>query len=135
MRVRRMTCRHPDVRKFDGIRCCLACGEAVLEPISPAPASATAGSQYCYRKLNYVLGQEIRLVELRAGQLSDPVKCDIVHVNLEDKPVYDAVSYTWATENGDASLSKLIHVSDGGSVKVTANCEAVLRQLRNRGTR
>ena len=107
----------------------------MLKPTSSAPGSAVARSQYCYQKLDYVLGQEIRLVGLRLAQPSDTVYCDVVHVNFEDKPIYDAISYTWATEGGDATLSKLIHDSNGGSVKVTANCEAVLRQLRRRGTR
>jgi hypothetical protein len=133
------SCAHPDIRKFDGIRCCLACGEAVFEASSVQPFveldPEDTTTCYRYNKLNYKLGLEIRLVVLAAGTPGDPLRCDIIHVNLEDEPEYDAVSYTWATEDGDASFSKTIQCVNGGFVPVTANCDAVLRQLRRPGLR
>jgi hypothetical protein len=128
-------CAHPDIRKFNGIRCCLACGEAVFEASLVEPNSTDTATQYRYTKLNYKLGLEIRLVVLAPGTLGDPLRCDIIHVNLEDKPEYDAVSYTWATESGDASFSKTIQCVNGGFIPVTVNCDAVLRQLRRPGLR
>jgi hypothetical protein len=93
-------------------------------------------TEYHYSHLNYTLGQEIRLVILLPGVLDDPVRCEITHVNLEDNPEYDAVSYTWATEYGDSSLSRKINISNGFYfVPVTINCEATLRQLRQPGSR
>lgn len=128
-----MPCRHPDVRKFDGVRCCLACGEAVFEaPRTPDVKIASTGAlpQHHYVELNSSLGQEIRLVVLLPGRATEPVRCDIVHVNLEDDAYFEAVSYTWATEYGDDTKSGTVHLTNGATIPVTANCEAVLRQLR-----
>lgn len=127
-----MPCRHSDVRKFDGIRCCLACGEAVFESTTQSYASSESGFQY--RSLNYTLGLEIRLVSLLPGESSDPLRCQMLHVNLEDDPAYEAVSYTWATEEGDAQKSAIVLFTDSGtSIPITQNCVAALRQLRKRG--
>lgn len=60
-------CHHPDVREFDGLRCCLACGEAVFEtPISESlgDSAPLTRSPYRYTDLNYKLGQDIRLLVL-----------------------------------------------------------------------
>ena len=129
-----MSCSHPDVQKFEGVRCCLACGEAVFEePPQPRALHARAGTEHQYRNLNYALGQEIRVIDLLPGAPSDGLRCKLIHVNLEDNPAFEAVSYTWATEEGDDSLTKTIRVSDGTSIKITVNCEAVLRGLRKCG--
>jgi hypothetical protein len=53
---------------------------------------ADNATSYKYTKLNYKLGLEIRLVVLASGTPGDPIRCEIIHVNLEDKPEYDAVS-------------------------------------------
>jgi hypothetical protein len=125
-----MSCRHPDIRKFDDVRCCLACGEAVFESSPTAKTEEIAGSPYQYRRLNYTLGQEIRLIELLPGLPSDDIRCNIVHVNLDDDPEFEAVSYTWATEDGDDTFSKTIYTSSNTTMSVTANCMSALRQLR-----
>ena len=125
-------CKHPDIRKFDGLRCCLACGETVFEASASISSAKNVDDigHYKYTKLNYKLGLEIRLVVLLPGHPADPICCEIIHVNLDDHPGYDAVSYTWATESGDASLSKTVRCVNGGVMAVTANCEAALRQVR-----
>jgi len=130
-----MSCRHPDIRKFDGIRCCLACGEAVFESTTTAQPRASSNSEYQYQRLNYTLGQEIRLIELlSAGEYLDNIRCRMHHVNLEDDPAYEAVSYTWATEDGDVQKCRKVEFTDdNGYTMVTRNCEAALRQLRKRG--
>jgi hypothetical protein len=61
---------------------------------------------YIYTPLNYKLGQEICLLVVLPGEPFDPLRCDIVHVNLEDEPDYEAVSHPWTSDNGDASLSQ-----------------------------
>jgi hypothetical protein len=127
-------CRHPDIQKFDGFRCCLSCGEAIFDDI-PQEQQIVADqdmSKYQYRPLNYGLGQEIRLVVLHPGKEPDEITCDIVHVNLLDDPVYEAVSYTWATANGDASM--VGHIScRGRTIPVTDNCKSLLTCLRRPG--
>ena len=108
-----MACRHSDIRVFDGLRCCLACGEAIFETRQPRLESAQPSSgdltDYKHAPLHVELGQEIRLVVLLPGESSDPIRCEIVHVLLGRTEFY-AVSYTWATETGDDSKSKLIQV-------------------------
>lgn len=132
--IQTMPCRHPDVRKFDGVRCCLACGEAVFEvPQLMLAAEATSlevDYHYRYAELNSTLGQEIRIVVLLPGRRTDPLRCDIIHVTLEDVPNFEAVSYTWATEEGDDSKSEVVYHTNGAKIPVTVNCAAVLCQLR-----
>jgi hypothetical protein len=137
------SCAHPDIRKFDGMRCCFSRGEAVFEPSyppsnpNPNPHNEVTAvtNRYRYTNLNYKLGREIRLVILLPGQPADPIRCEIVHVNLDDDLTYDAVSYTWATKDGDVSLSKTIQCVGGGFISVTMNCDTVIRQLRQPGLR
>jgi hypothetical protein len=126
-----MPCRHPDIRKFDGIRCCLACGEAIFETPQLTPSTQVdTYAQYQYNGLSTNFGQEIRLVVLLPGERSEPIRCEIIHVDLEIHPQFEAVSYTWATEDGDDSKSKFVHLKNSGTMPVTTNCEAALRQLR-----
>jgi hypothetical protein len=132
-----MTCRHPDIRVFDGLRCCLACGEAIFENrqprLEPAQPSSEILADYKHDPLHIGLGQEIRLVVLLPGPSPDPIRCEIVHVLLGGTE-FDAVSYTWATETGDDSKSEVIQIGHGHSMHVTVNCEYALRQLRDQHT-
>lgn len=127
-------CRHPDVQKFDGLRCCLSCGEAVFEDVYEfqQDLDLSTSTNYRYRRLNYELGQEIRLVVLYPGKELEDLTCDIIHVNILDQPVYEAVSYTWATVHGDVSFSGNINCC-GKKIAITKNCESVLRSLRRLG--
>jgi hypothetical protein len=127
-------CRHPDIQRFGEIRCCLSCGEAVfdgadiesrIEPLQPS-------HYYQYNPLRRVLGREIRLIVLFAGEPKDDLCCDIITVNLADQPSYEAVSYTWADAQGDISLTSNIRCGNT-AIAVTKNCEAALRRLRLQG--
>lgn len=131
-------CRHPDIRKFAGLRCCLACGKAVFETSTPTEANnsqSTTQTTYKYTNLNYKLGQETRLIVLYPGEPADELHCEIIHVNLDDEPDYEAVSYTWASDDGDASLSRTIYCGNSACIPITTSCDAALRQLRKRGLR
>jgi hypothetical protein len=68
----------------------LSCGEAVFENLEE-PLVCTKTSTYQYRRLNYTLGHEIRLIVLHPGDQSDDIVCDLIHVNLIDKPAFEAV--------------------------------------------
>lgn len=100
-------------------------------PTTSTESSSSSHTQYEYTNLNYKLGQEIRLCVLLPGDSDNPLQCEIIHVNLEDEPYYEAVSYTWAGEDGDASLSRSIHCGSNRVIPITANCDTVLHQLRN----
>lgn len=129
-----MPCRHHDVQVFDGMRCCLACGETVFDSISDLNTSPSHEGfvPYKYAPLNYALGHEIRLVVVFPGGPSDDIHLDVIHVNLTDNPGYEAVSYAWATEDGDASLSQTVYCR-GRSIAITKTCEAALKCFRRRG--
>ncbi|KAH7078786.1 heterokaryon incompatibility protein-domain-containing protein [Paraphoma chrysanthemicola] len=128
-----MPCQHSDIRKLDGLRCCLSCGEAICEdlPESEQEYHICSNVPYRYRRLSYELGQEIRLVVLYAGQKQDRLVCTIIHVNLLDEPQYEALSYTWKDHTGDASFTGELYCR-GTAIPITANCEAALRQFRKR---
>jgi len=113
-------CRHPDLRTIDDLRCCFACGEPVPEP----------RSEYEYNGLRLDGGQEIRLIVLLPSKDTDPIQCDIVHAFLGEAD-FDAVSYTWADDNGNDDKSKIIHIARTLLMRVTTNCEYALRQSRN----
>lgn len=127
-------CRHPDIRKFDSVRCCLACGVALFdEPVVHNVVSQDDGlTSYSYKRLNHELGQEIRLVVVLPRSSWDDVHVRIEHVNLLDKPTYEAVSYAWQTQDGDGSLSECIY-HEGKTIAVTKNCLEALLHLGNVG--
>jgi hypothetical protein len=68
---------------------------------------------------------ELRLVTLANGDWDDPIHCHVHHVFLDEKPLYEALSYVW----GDATITRDIQVS-GHRFAVTINLETALRFLR-----
>ena len=124
-------CRHSDIQRFGDMRSCLSCGETIFDT-KPEPTRLPLpydSVQYRYRPFEHGLGEEIRLVLLHAGSYWDELICDIVVVNLADRPVYEALSYTWADSSGDASLSSKLVCLDH-IIPITNNCDAALRRLR-----
>ncbi|KAI0458631.1 HET-domain-containing protein [Xylaria acuta] len=72
---------------------------------------------------------EIRIISLlpHGGDLNAPIHCRFEHVRLEQRPQYEALSYTW----GDRSVQHPIVVNAVGSiVDVGQNCLFALRSLR-----
>jgi Heterokaryon incompatibility protein (HET) len=76
---------------------------------------------------------EIRLLLLNPGGRTAQLSARIHTVSLDDGPVeYEAVSYTWARQNGDSSLSSTITVDlEGSVVWISATCKRALRRLRH----
>ncbi|KAK0127303.1 hypothetical protein ONS96_006852 [Cadophora gregata f. sp. sojae] len=73
--------------------------------------------------------QEIRVLRINpASTHTDTVECTLDHVSLQNKPVFDALSYTW----GDASVTERILV-DGQHFEATKNLVAALREFRKAG--
>jgi hypothetical protein len=90
--------------------------------------------EYQYYPLNHDIGKQVRLLVLHPGSGEDEIRCSITHTNLDEAPFFEAVSYTWATEDGDDRLCRWIFVREpGGFVRVTANCEAAFRRIRRVG--
>jgi hypothetical protein len=114
--------QHRDLRLWNRQKaeCCLSCG-AIYTLISDLHAP-------------FKFGDEIRLLQLSpSNDDSDDLVGDLIHVRLGEDPRYEAVSYTWADESGDASpCSTLFIKSRDGLLKITRNCEAALRRFRSR---
>lgn len=74
---------------------------------------------------------DIRLVVLPPGSFYSTVRCDIIHVDLNKAPDYEALSYTWADADGDKSLTGVVSCGpEEKRIPITRNCEAALRHLR-----
>jgi hypothetical protein len=84
---------------------------------------------YTYKPLNSISGRHVRLIELLPGDDDEPIESRLHHVNLDDNPVYEAISYTWADEYEDSSLARTILCSRP-ALRITASCEMALRRVR-----
>ncbi|CAE7206224.1 hypothetical protein P3342_011437 [Pyrenophora teres f. teres] len=92
-------------------------------------------NQFRYRPLNQADGEDFRLLCLYPGEWHEPVRCDLLHSNIDAEIEYEAVSYSWASEEGDDSLSQRISCAYIGEEQtadllVTSNCASALRRLR-----
>lgn len=133
-------CSHPDIHRFDGMRCCLSCGLTLYEQDTDSqtllkhdPDARQENRPYRYKRLNHELGREIRLMRLLPGFANETLRCSIRHVNLDDNPTYEAVSYTWATQDGETRMTGELLCQDNTCLKISENCQAVLRRIRAKG--
>ncbi|KAH7408591.1 heterokaryon incompatibility protein-domain-containing protein [Phaeosphaeria sp. MPI-PUGE-AT-0046c] len=136
------SCAHRDIRQIDNLKCCMSCGETLflltqhrtppqLEHASPTtPFGVGNGLTHTYGDLQLSMGHKIRILILFPGQFRDPILCTIAIVDPREEQ-YDAVSYTWASEDGDDMKAGRVHLPDG-VIPITENCEVALRQLRSR---
>ena len=85
----------------------------------------TTSATYQYHPLQYP-GQ-IRLLRLQPGDELASIQITIFPVLLGEKPIYEALSYTWGDPNPRALISCN---EDGDTIEITLNCEAALRRLR-----
>ncbi|KAF5634234.1 heterokaryon incompatibility protein het-6 [Fusarium sp. NRRL 52700] len=80
-------------------------------------------------------GSCIRLLELSPGNRLEILSGRLFEVWWEKEtcPPYSALSYTWADEDGDTSLSNLIFLDKEQKVlRITRNCDRALRSLRHK---
>ena len=77
------------------------------------------------------LAKSIRLLVLHPSTLSTftPV-CFFVHAQLDEYPVYEALSYTWGSSDSPKSI-----LCDGRPFKIGQNCNNAIRDLRYRRTK
>ena len=69
----------------------------------------------------------IRVLVLRPGRWSDPIKCELKHESLSRHRRYHALSYAWGKSNSPRPVTV-----DGIAMQVTINLESALRHLRRR---
>lgn len=58
---------------------------------------------------------------------TDKLSCQLIEVNLDSPPEYEALSYVWGAKTPGHYIS-----CDGKSIQITQNCEAALMQLRDK---
>ncbi|KAL6915401.1 hypothetical protein FSST1_006896 [Fusarium sambucinum] len=108
-------CPRLDLYSYDDTTCCLSCGSYKNE-FEHSPI----------RQRN-----QIRILQLQPGEFDDPIQCAISVENVFQRPDYEAISYTWAEESGDATKCKMISVGSKRFL-VTRNCDNALRRVRYR---
>ncbi|KAK4164438.1 heterokaryon incompatibility protein-domain-containing protein, partial [Cladorrhinum sp. PSN259] len=84
-------------------------------------------ASWAYRDLKSQ--REMRLLVVQPGSFDDFIRCRLVHVKTDTLLEYEAISYTWADETGDATKTKTILLGNSPFL-VTANCEAALKRIR-----
>lgn len=126
-------CRHVHVQDIEIYRTCLSCGKHRLYEEWIQDEAADQRQVYIYPDL-WCLEQDrtIRLIVLPPGEYDDPIRCSIVLSALQYSD-YEAVSYTWTTEDGDEAKEYPIYI-DEKVMMVTKNCHAALRRLRRPGS-
>ena len=70
-------------------------------------AEAHVVQLYPYFRLQHA--GSIRVLILHPGERLAPIHISLREVHFKDAPQYEALSYTWATEDGDASLSQNVY--------------------------
>lgn len=84
-------------------------------------------------KYNVLSGtNSIRLLHIQAvtefGHDDEPIICGLSPVNLDDRPVFHALSYVWGIKS---VKPKVVHCN-GSMVEVTDNCYSALLHIRKR---
>ncbi|KAF4952538.1 hypothetical protein FGADI_6609 [Fusarium gaditjirri] len=75
----------------------------------------------------------IRLLELLPAPREKALEGRFQVVDVEQMPAYEALSYTWADENNDASLCQRIFIGLGNrALPITRNCHQALSRLRRK---
>ena len=112
--------RHRDLRPWNcrKVECCLSCGSFYT----------LASGHHIPLKF----GDETRLLQLLPGCEDSDLIGELVHVRLQENPIYEAISYTWADESGIVNHSGNLFIKSSNMImKITSNCEVALRRFRN----
>ena len=68
---------------------------------------------------------QIRLLHIQPGRFEETPRCTVSTVSLDDKPVYEALSYVWGTLNDTVPI-----IFENKPVEVTRNLDRALRHIR-----
>lgn len=88
--------------------------------------------QYSYASLPSP--RHTRLIILHPSKIdNDSITCELVEANIDDGPIYEALSYTWDNEVPSEPL-EIISAGGSGSrtLLITPNCARALNILRKR---
>ena len=81
----------------------------------------------CYKHYELGNGDEIRILNLNPREWNEPLSGSLTCKNLNNKPTYHALSYTW----GNPDLCCVIRI-DGMDLAITDNLYSALRRLRSK---
>ncbi|KAF9891666.1 hypothetical protein FE257_003678 [Aspergillus nanangensis] len=72
---------------------------------------------------------ELRLLLIKGASFDEDVYCRLIPTEIARLPAYEAISYTWAEESGDARKVDTIYIN-GRPFTVTTNCKTALKRVR-----
>ncbi|OHF01210.1 heterokaryon incompatibility protein [Colletotrichum orchidophilum] len=124
------SCRRLDAFISGGISSCLSCGSVQVDIEETSPIHNKPATDSVYQPL--IFQTDIRLLTLEPGEFGDPIRCSLSLSSTSSMIDYDAISYTWAREDGMMEWTQRITL-DSRPFFVTANCETALRRVRSRG--
>lgn len=99
----------------------------VMDLGKPAETSTTRGSNTVYEPLNEGI-DSIRLLILHPADTSDDssvIRCELKHATFRDKPLYEALSYTWGSPDDQKQM-----FVNGMQVPARQNLYSALFHLR-----
>ncbi|EPE37069.1 hypothetical protein GLAREA_09232 [Glarea lozoyensis ATCC 20868] len=97
---------------------------------NPAFDTSTPTPEYTYQPLDTPLTIRLLLIYPAPEDSLQPIRACLTETSLHNPEPYNAVSYSWATEDGDDSRSQQVICNDA-YIKITKNCEAALRRFRH----
>lgn len=109
------------VQKLRDAKDLRSAGEAVVVQYNEP---STRHSRYVYEKITNA--SSIRLLLLEPGQENEPICCQLSTVDLDTRPIYEAISYCWG---GPPDERKII--CEQGTLPVTKNLYDALHQFRD----
>jgi hypothetical protein len=82
-----------------------------------------------YRPIRTTKGAGIRIFKLLPGTPEDPIHGELIDASLDDRPTYEALSYSW----GNPDIVSLIHLGEYSNfLNGTTNLFSALVRLRRR---
>ncbi|KAK0646962.1 heterokaryon incompatibility protein-domain-containing protein [Cercophora newfieldiana] len=117
-------CQRPDVQSIGGLITCMACGSTDSSILETSSETASLASSF---------GVESIPDEFSDGEEHEsPPLSPARHESLNNLPVYEAISYTWADDSGNQQKNRRIWLGDEPYM-VTTSCQHVLRRARLHG--
>lgn len=78
-----------------------------------------------YQYSDLPTGEWTRLIRLEPGQKDDRLRCQLLNIDLNTRPVYEAISYVWGEPEFRGSIT-----CDGGLLRITSSLHQVLQRFR-----